>query len=247
MLEHLGINPAGKVDYVPGLDATLKDLKEKGAPLSADTSPKYLLLACSSDRGLCGSIHSSVSKTARRLAGQDRPNVNIVVLGDKAKPQISRDSRQNIVMHFNQVGKNIPSFLDALVIWEYVSALKKEQETPFTHCALLYNRFVSAINFETVISLLPEVETIKNSEKLGLYECESSVLENFAQYLNVSRLYWALVEGHAAEMSSKRTAMENATKNAEAIVIGLTMKYNRTRQAVITNELVDIITGASAL
>ena len=73
------------------------------------------------------------------------------------------------------------------------------------------------------------------------------MLDHFSSYLLASQLFWALSEGHAAEMAAKRTAMENATKNAGEIIIRLTMKYNRTRQAVITNELVDIITGASAL
>ena len=76
---------------------------------------------------------------------------------------------------------------------------------------------------------------------------DDEILEHYLQWCLVSRLYWALAEGHAAEMSAKRTAMENATKNSEEMVSALTMKYNRTRQAVITNELVDIIVGASAL
>lgn len=212
---------------------------------SSDGSEKQtaLVLACSSDRGLCGAIHSSVSKLCRRLAAQDRSNTQIVVLGDKAKPQISRDSRRNIVMNFNQVGKNIPTFLDALAIWQEIRAngnLKYEQ------VALVYNRFVSAISFDTVLVKLPTLSMILGAEKLHAYEYETETIGNLVSYLELTRLYWALVEGHAAEMSSKRTAMENATKNAEAMVVALTMKYNRTRQAVITNELVDIIVGASA-
>jgi F-type H+-transporting ATPase subunit gamma len=84
-------------------------------------------------------------------------------------------------------------------------------------------------------------------EGISLFEVEDDALENFSSYLLASQLFWALSEGHASEMAAKRTAMENATKNAGEIIIKLTMKYNRTRQAVITNELVDIITGASAL
>jgi F-type H+-transporting ATPase subunit gamma len=84
-------------------------------------------------------------------------------------------------------------------------------------------------------------------EGMALFEVEDDVLSNFSWYLLASQLFWAFSEGHAAEMAAKRTAMENATKNAGEIIIKLTMKYNRTRQAVITNELVDIITGASAL
>lgn len=116
----------------------------------------------------------------------------------------------------------------------------------FDNCLIVYNRFVSAICFDTVIAKL-NTQTTGLSQVLNSYEYEEATFKNYQDYIRVSRLYWALVEGHAAEMSSKRTAMENASKNADAIVVNLTMKYNRTRQAVITNELVDIITGAAAL
>ncbi|CAJ0647744.1 6226_t:CDS:2, partial [Entrophospora sp. SA101] len=73
------------------------------------------------------------------------------------------------------------------------------------------------------------------------------VLENLQEFAFANSIYWGLVEGHAAEMAAKRTAMENATKNAGEMIDRLTLTYNRGRQAVITNELIDIITGASAL
>lgn len=230
--------PGSNIDYVSGVDANTNIIADKSG-----ASKKTLLLVCSSDRGLCGAIHSSVSKVARRLAGQDRENIQIAVLGDKAKPQVSRDSRKNIVMHFNQVGKNIPTILDAMVIWQGI----RNAELDFSNVAIIYNRFVSAISFEPIIVKVQTSSSILASDKLAAYEYEPETVVNMAEYLTITRLYWALVEGHAAEMSSKRTAMENATKNADAIVVSLTMKYNRTRQAVITNELVDIITGASAL
>lgn len=72
-------------------------------------------------------------------------------------------------------------------------------------------------------------------------------MENYKEFLFANNVYWALVEGHASEMSAKRNAMDNATKNAGDIVGRLTITYNRTRQAAITSELIDIITGASAL
>lgn len=205
---------------------------------------RKLLLVCSSDRGLCGAIHSSVSKMARRIVAHDRENVSVVVLGDKAKPQVSRDARRNIAMHFAQVGRNIPTFLDALAIWH---AVRANPDLAFDQVAVIYNRFVSAISFDTVVAKPPMLAAVRASPRLSAYECDPETVAHLADFLLVSRLYWALVEGHAAEMSSKRTAMENATKNAEAMVQALTMKYNRTRQAVITNELVDIIVGASAL
>lgn len=212
---------------------------------SIENTTNKIILACSSDRGLCGAIHSSVSKVCRRIAASDRSGTKIVVIGEKAKPQVSRDARKNIKLHFNQVGRVIPTFNDATTIWTIIQAMIEENND--ATLLLVYNRFVSAISFETIAVTLPSSNLILGSKLLNSYECDRGIISDLAEYLQVCRLYWALVEGHAAEMSSKRTAMENATKNSEAMVASLTMKYNRTRQAVITNELVDIITGASAL
>lgn len=277
-----------RIDYIPSTEETAKIINSLTfKPASSTTrshigsdskvssnppphlSPPTLLLVCSSDRGLCGAIHSSVSKLSRRLASVNRENTSIVVLGDKAKPQISRDSRQNIIMHFNQVGKNIPTFLDALAIWQTMRTMlpltlkSSDQKVENTtnnsttiestlstslSIGIIYNRFISVIAFDTVIARFPSLPILLSAPRLSWYEIEDEkeTLANLSEYLLVCRLYWSLVEGHAAEMSAKRTAMENASKNADTMVGALTMQYNRTRQAVITNELVDIIVGASA-
>lgn len=80
-----------------------------------------------------------------------------------------------------------------------------------------------------------------------LYEVSDDALDAYIHFNQVSSLFWAMAEGYASEMSAKRMAMDNASKNSDAICGNLRMQYNRTRQAVITNELVDIIVGASAL
>lgn len=86
-----------------------------------------------------------------------------------------------------------------------------------------------------------------DSDLLRSYEVSEAQLSNYFEFLRAVGIFSALVEGHAAEMAAKRTSMESAAKNAGEIINGLTIRYNRTRQAVITNELIDIITGASAL
>jgi F-type H+-transporting ATPase subunit gamma len=88
---------------------------------------------------------------------------------------------------------------------------------------------------------------LSTSEGSTAYEATDDTWKNYSQFLISNQLYWTLIEGHTSEISARRTAMENATKNAGEMISSLTMQYNRTRQAVITNELVDIITGASAL
>lgn len=218
-----------------------------------------LLLACSSDRGLCGAIHSSVSKFVKKLVadGQSSGAVSeIVVLGDKAKPQIARGCRKNIVLSFNQVGKDIPTFTDALAVSELVLARLQAKRTAGAETEsaaktpdlrIVYNQFKSVIAYETVPITVHSPDQLRQASNLAAFEYGDAALEAYSQFVFASQLFRALVDGHASEMSAKRMAMENASKNSDEIVLKLTMQYNRTRQTVITNELVDIITGASAL
>ncbi|KAI7891164.1 ATP synthase F1, gamma subunit [Mucor mucedo] len=212
------------------------------AETKAGADDKVLLVASSSDRGLCGGIHSSVSKATRR-AIIEKPEAELVILGDKSKAQLSRAVRKNIAISFNQIGKDMPSFEEAASIVDTIKANGIEFDT----ANIVYNRFISVVSYEADIIPAYSEATFKASPNFAMYEIEDDVLANLQEFSFANGLYWAMVEGHAAEMCSKRAAMENATKNAGEMIGKLTMTYNRGRQAVITNELIDIITGASAL
>ncbi|CAM0140250.1 atp3 gamma subunit of the F1 sector of mitochondrial F1F0 ATP synthase [Umbelopsis sp. WA50703] len=203
---------------------------------------KTLYVTASSDRGLCGGIHSSVSKFTRR-AMEQHPTSELVILGDKPKAQLQRTFPKNIRLTFNQIGKDIPTFAEASAI---VDAIKRA-EIQYDDAKVIYNRFNSVISYEAVAIPVFSEEAIKDSPKIAAYEMEDDVLADLQEFNFANSIYWALVEGHAAEMSAKRTAMENATKNAGEMIQKLTLSYNRGRQAQITNDLIDIITGASAL
>ncbi|EPZ35399.1 ATPase, F1 complex, gamma subunit conserved site domain-containing protein [Rozella allomycis CSF55] len=206
-------------------------------------SNNQVLVVVSSDRGLCGAIHSSVSKMAKKQI-KIHPSTKIIVLGDKAKAQISRDARKNILASFNQIGKTIPTFTDALLVTQLIF----KTNSSYDKLGIIYNRFKSVIAYDTLTLPVFTSADLANSAKISDYEIDDpeSVID-YTQFLTASSIYWAMIETHASEMSARRTAMENATKNAGEIIDNLTMKFNRTRQSVITNELVDIITGASAL
>ncbi|KAF8941064.1 atp3 gamma subunit of the F1 sector of mitochondrial F1F0 ATP synthase [Dissophora ornata] len=198
----------------------------------------------SSDRGLCGGIHSSVAKATRRfIAAPGGQAAGVIVLGDKAKNQMSRSNRADIQLSFNQIGKSIPTFAEASAAADTIlsSGLKIDTST------IVYNQFASAIAYEATPMKNFSIDALKASEGFDAYEVDEEVLGDYKEFLFANNIFWALVEGHASEMSAKRNAMENATKNAGEMVDRLTMTYNRTRQATITSELVDIITGASAL
>lgn len=215
------------------------DVKESETPAAL----KQLLVVCSSDRGLCGAIHSSLSKLARQIVRKDKEGTSIVVLGDKAKPQVAREGRTNIKLAINQVGRNAPSYSEALSI---VNALLKEK-IESDKIKVMFNYFKSVIAYENKTVTLPTVESIEAAPGRPKYEIKAEVVQNYLEWVMANSIFEGLVEGYASEMAARRMAMENATKNSEEIVQRLTMQYNRTRQAVITNELVDIITGASAL
>ncbi|KAF9925871.1 atp3 gamma subunit of the F1 sector of mitochondrial F1F0 ATP synthase [Linnemannia zychae] len=200
-------------------------------------------IVSSSDRGLCGGIHSSVAKATRKLIAADGTTSEIIVLGDKAKNQMARTNRADIQLSFNQIGKAIPTFAEACAAADTI----KSSGVKFDTATIVYNQFKSAIAYEAVPINVYSPAALKASDAFAAYEVDDEILENYNEFLFANNIYWGLVEGHASEMSAKRTAMENATKNAGEMVDRLTMTYNRSRQAAITSELVDIITGASAL
>ncbi|KAJ1733032.1 atp3 gamma subunit of the F1 sector of mitochondrial F1F0 ATP synthase, partial [Coemansia biformis] len=221
---------------------TSGDLVEQAGVQKAE-SANELLITVSSDKGLCGGIHSSLARQSRKYLAE-HPEAPLVVLGDKAKMQLQRAYPQNIKSSFNQIGATIPTFEESS---EIASTVLNDKDVVFDNAKLMYNKFVSAIAFETSAMEFYPISQIVESPNFKAYEFQEDVLTNLNEFLFANSLHWALVEGHAAEMAAKRTAMENATKNAGDIINRLTLQYNRGRQAVITNELIDIITGASAL
>jgi len=213
----------------------------------AETKPlesegkKTLIVVASSDKGLCGGIHSGLSKRVRRMLN-DTPDADIVVLGDRCKAQLSRSSGKNIVLSFSGVGKAIPTFADAQAIADQIALLP----TDYASVQIVYNKFVNATSYEaTPIEAFSE-EAIKESPNFSAFEIDDEVLSNLREYALSNSLFWALTEGHACEMSARRNAMDNASKNAGDMINKYQILFNRTRQAVITGELVEIITGAAA-
>ncbi|KAI8900524.1 ATPase, F1 complex, gamma subunit domain-containing protein [Globomyces pollinis-pini] len=201
-----------------------------------------LLITCSSDRGLCGGIHSSLSKATKRSL-IELPESTSAILGVKARAKLQYDFASRIKISFDGVCKYNPSWLEAATIADEILG----QKVPSDGSYIIYNRFKSVIAFEPVTIKLPTAELIAEAPSLAAYEIEDDVIGNYQEFMVANTLYWALAEGYASEVTARRSAMENATKNADEMVKKLTLMFNRSRQAVITNDLCDIITGASAL
>lgn len=213
----------------------------------AETKPtesedkKTLMIICSSDKGLCGGIHSGLSRFTRRLLAQ-QPNTELVILGEKCKAQLSRGSAKNIQLSFAGVGKDVPTFADAQAIADQVSLLPGKYDS----VQILYNKFVNAQSYEPTIIDAHSEDAILQSSNISAFELDEEVVGNLREYALANSLFWALAEGHACEQSARRNAMDNASKNAGDMITKFQILFNRTRQAVITGELVEIITGAAA-
>ena len=203
---------------------------------ASKSDDKTLLIVVSSDKGLCGSIHSQVSKAARKRTEELNGNVDIVCIGDKVKAQILRTYADKVKLAFNGVGKEEPNFTEVALIADEIAKLGN-----YENVEILYNKFVSGVSFEPSKFAIYAADAIANSPGLSKYELENEeITSDVAQFSLANNLLTAMAEGYASEVSARRNAMDNASKNAGDMINSYSILYNRTRQAVITNELVDM-------
>jgi F-type H+-transporting ATPase subunit gamma len=232
-----------------------------GAPrlLSGTGADKrHLVVVATSDRGLCGSFNSSIVREARRLIREllaEGKEVKILCVGRKGRDQLRRDFGRLIIDTIEDVGRRRLGFDDAARVADRLAEMFANDE--FDVCTIVYNRFRSAISqIVTRQQLIPFAGTAvaapvaEDKAVRGVYEFEPDEEEILARLLpnNVAvQIYTALLESGASEQGARMTAMDSATRNAGEMIDRLTVNYNRTRQAVITKELIEIISGAEAL
>ncbi|MGF1550086.1 MAG: F0F1 ATP synthase subunit gamma [Sphingomonadaceae bacterium] len=214
----------------------------------------HLLVVCTSDRGLAGAFNANIvraaRKTAERLKGEGK-TVRFYLVGRKGKAMVQRFFPKQIEHHFDTGEMKRPSFEDAQAI--AADILKRFEEGDFDVAHLFYARFKSALVQEPVEQQIIPVE-IEEGEEMSAssaaveYEPgEEAILAELLPRNVAVQIYRALLENAASEQGSRMTAMDNATRNAGEMIDKLTIRYNRTRQAAITTELVEIISGAEAL
>ena len=235
------------------------NISEASPKLLAGTGEdkKILLLVLTSDRGLCGAFNGSVVREARRQIRQlesEGKSVTLFCVGRKGRDLLRRDHASKIVQSMEDMGRKRLSYADA----EKVSAqlLQMFESGKFDICTLVYNRFKSAMTqIVTVKRLIPfaieEVAANNNESEAPLeYEFEpdeGSILKALLPRALSVAVYGALLENAAGEQGARMTAMDNATRNAGDMINKLTLNYNRSRQAYITKELIEIISGAEAV
>ncbi|HZB91296.1 MAG TPA: F0F1 ATP synthase subunit gamma [Stellaceae bacterium] len=218
----------------------------------------HLLLVATSDRGLAGGFNASILREARRsireLQGTGK-TVKLFVVGRKGRDGLRRDNARLIVESKTDVGRPKLTFEDAQAIADRLLALFDAGE--FDVCTIIYNRFRSAISqVVTKQQLIPFAPPQRAEQGTpgaapgAIYEFEPEESEILADLLprNLAvQIFAALLENAASEQGARMTAMDNATRNAGDMIDQLSITYNRTRQAAITKELIEIISGAEAL
>ena len=216
----------------------------------ASVEGETLVVPITSDKGLCGGINSTVVKYTKVLNDMNGGGAALDIIGEKARSQLTRLFPKQINDVIVDTTKQPLTFATVCGIADAIMS----KNSPKTH--LIYNRFQSAIAFKpTVATVLSNDELEKIAEEgvnaFDTYEIEgpdrSEFLLDLAEFKMGAVLYNAMLENNTSELGSRMQSMESSSKNAGEMLNKLTLLYNRTRQAAITTELIEIISGASAL
>ena len=219
----------------------------------------YMIVPVSADRGLCGGFNSSINRETFKLVKsleKDGKNVQLMPVGKKSRDFFNRVMKDQIAESFIDLNVSNSGYDSALQVSNKLQDLYFDGK--FDKCILVFNKFISAISQDvTQQQLIPldvsesskEVKEDNNDAK-AIYDYEpdeETILKDLLPK-NVSiQIFKVLLESDAGEHGARMAAMDNATRNAGEMIDGLTLKYNRTRQAFITKELIEIISGAESI
>ncbi len=229
--------------------------KENAPKLLAGTGQDkiHLCVVLTSDRGLCGGFNSNIIKKAKTYFGkvlEEGKTLKIITVGSKGYDQLKRLYSDKIVEKISFKESKNANYFDAEKVGKIIieSFLKKE----FDVCTIFYNKFKNVITQipqqQQIIPLKSSVSENSSSEDNYEFEPEEDeILSNLLPKNISTQIFKAMLENSASEQGSRMSAMDNATRNAGEMVEKLTIQYNRSRQAAITKELIEIISGAESL
>ena len=242
-------------NIILNLTRSISDPKNAPKLLSGTGNDKtYLCVVLTADRGLCGGFNTNICKLAKtsfKKILKEQKNLKIITVGSKGFDQIKREYGKYVVKKYSFKEKKQITFKEADTVGNEIIRLFNQNE--FDKCILFFN------NFKNVITQIPQAQQIipvdnkstKSQEENFLpYEFEpdeDEILEDLLPKNISTQVFKAFLENAASEQGSRMTAMDNATRNAGDLVDKLTINYNRSRQASITKELIEIISGAESL
>ena len=229
----------------------------------SDTAPRllagtgedkvHLLVVMTAERGLCGGFNSNIAKLAKqhaaKLLGQGK-TVKIVTVGKKGRDQLKREYAKHFAGHVDLTEVKRVSYADAQGIARDV--LNRFDAGEFDVATIFFSKFVNVVSqIPTAQQIIPatfDAPEVDSASLLYDYEpSEEAILADLLPRGVATQIFSALLENGASEQGARMSAMDNATRNAGEMIDKLTIQYNRARQAVITNELIEIISGAEAL
>jgi len=244
--EHMAAVLRNIATSVAGLDSAPALLRGTGS------DRVHLLLACTAERGLCGPFNSAIVRLVREHAIKllaEGKEVKIFCVGRKGHEQLRRQYERNIIEHVELRSVRTIAFTNAEAIGEQIIDLYAKGA--FDVCTLFFSRFRSVIaQIPTAQQIIPPVFDAAADNGGAAYEYEPDEEEILAELLprNIAvQIFRALLENAASFYGAQMSAMDNATRNAGEMIRKQTLTYNRTRQAMITKELIEIISGAEAL
>ena len=250
--------------YANRMTKVLNKLTGPSSNLSADSplligngkSDKYLVIVATSERGLCGAFNSSIVRLAKShitdLLARGK-GVEILTIGKKGREQLKREFGDSMFDHVDLSTIKKMTYEEAARISENI--LEKFAKKEFDVAIVFYNQFESVISqvpkAQQLIPVEGNTEDYTNDmvEELSyVYEPdEQEIIEDLLPKAITTKIFTALLENGASEQGARMSAMDNATRNAGEMIDKLTIQFNRSRQAAITNELIEIISGAEAL
>nr|CAB3224514.1 ATP synthase subunit gamma, mitochondrial-like [Phallusia mammillata] len=211
----------------------------------AEENEKKVFVAISSDRGLCGALHSNLSRALKaEFEKETREDTKIISVGEKSKVFFQTANSKDLLMEFKEVGRNPPTFVDCAFIADQM--LKSGFE--FNSGKFFYNYFKSAMS--QIIKEQPfySVEGFSKSPSITVYDSiDEDVVQSYQEFQLANAVFYTLKENYTSEQGARMVSMDGATKNAGEMIDRMSLLYNRTRQAVITTELIEIISGMTAL
>lgn len=233
-------------------------VEDQGGPVllrGTDSDETHLLVVATSDRGLCGGFNASIVRAVRaRISelGADGKTVKLFVIGSKGRDQLRREYGTQFLETRDGPGSAGASYTDAAEVARKLIGLFNNGQ--FNVCTVVYNEFKTAmtqvVTFQQLIPFEPNKSESNASGDGAIYEFEpdeDAILEDLLPRNIGVQVYRALLENAASEQGARMMAMDSATRNAGDMIDRLTLTYNRTRQAMITKELIEIVSGAEAL
>ncbi|KAL1138854.1 hypothetical protein AAG570_008916 [Ranatra chinensis] len=203
---------------------------------------KNVVITCTSDRGLCGSMNAKVCRSANLILNSHKNLYDLICIGEKSKYFLGLEHGEKMILVVNGIGIGIPTFLDASLI------ASKLLEYKFTYGNIIYCRFNNLLSFKVSQLDLYGMPLLMSTPFFYQYDLDDRHdLLSFIEFTTAALIYYCLIETYITELAARIQTMTNSSKNAAELGKKLNVVYNRKRQAAVTLDLIDIVSGAAVV